>query len=192
MPCMIIFSAFFFFYPPDQGNLSKSDSGLARTVPNMRIPRRHRASLLALLGSAPRADAFAGPSRGALGALTAPPRRPPPPSATPDDGGGGGDGWYDDYDDFVEKLDFGPARGWDAGADAPFEGGGGRGGGDVAELPQHDIIGEAALAVDGELRVIEPADTDHLRQTHLAAQRPAACGVRLGRSRADRTARAAG
>eukprot|EP00984_Skeletonema_dohrnii_P005357 scaffold1885_cov72-Skeletonema_dohrnii-CCMP3373.AAC.1 len=40
-------------------------------------------------------------------------------------------GWYDDYDDFVQKLDFGNDRGWDSGADAPFEGrgGGGRGGG---------------------------------------------------------------
>eukprot|EP00577_Skeletonema_sp_RCC1716_P006963 CAMPEP_0113388356 /NCGR_PEP_ID=MMETSP0013_2-20120614/9039_1 /TAXON_ID=2843 ORGANISM="Skeletonema costatum, Strain 1716" /NCGR_SAMPLE_ID=MMETSP0013_2 /ASSEMBLY_ACC=CAM_ASM_000158 /LENGTH=560 /DNA_ID=CAMNT_0000271339 /DNA_START=128 /DNA_END=1810 /DNA_ORIENTATION=- /assembly_acc=CAM_ASM_000158 len=39
-------------------------------------------------------------------------------------------GWYDDYDDFVQKLDFGNDRGWDSGADAPFEGrgGGGRGG----------------------------------------------------------------
>ncbi len=41
-------------------------------------------------------------------------------------------GWYDDYDDFVQKLDFGNDKGWDSGADAPFESRGGgrdRGGG---------------------------------------------------------------
>lgn len=44
-------------------------------------------------------------------------------------------GWYDDYDEFVQKLDFGNDKGWDSGADAPFDsrgggrdrGGGGRG-----------------------------------------------------------------
>jgi hypothetical protein len=40
-------------------------------------------------------------------------------------------GWYDDYDDFVQKLDFEKDSGWDSGADAPFDNsrGGGRGGG---------------------------------------------------------------
>ena len=49
-------------------------------------------------------------------------------------------GWYDDYDDFVQKLDFENDSGWDSGADVPFDGsydnagnsrrgrGGGRGG----------------------------------------------------------------
>ena len=48
----------------------------------------------------------------------------------------GGDGWFDDYDDFVDKLDF-EGGGWDSGADSPFDGDGrsdsyssrGRGGG---------------------------------------------------------------
>ena len=31
-------------------------------------------------------------------------------------------GWYDDYDDFVQKLDFENDSGWDSGADVPFDG----------------------------------------------------------------------
>jgi len=37
--------------------------------------------------------------------------------------GGGEDGWFDDYDDFVDKLDF-EGGGWDSGADSPFDGDG--------------------------------------------------------------------
>ncbi|KAL7467700.1 hypothetical protein ACHAXS_009251 [Conticribra weissflogii] len=52
-------------------------------------------------------------------------------SLTAKNGGGDDDGgWYDDYDDFVQKLDFDDG-GWDGGADAPFDGprgGRGRGG----------------------------------------------------------------
>jgi len=36
---------------------------------------------------------------------------------------GSGDGWFDDYDDFVDKLDF-EGGGWDSGADSPFDGDG--------------------------------------------------------------------
>jgi len=54
-----------------------------------------------------------------------------------DNESGSGDGWFDDYDDFVDKLDF-EGGGWDSGADSPFDGDGrssdsyssrGRGGG---------------------------------------------------------------
>ena len=105
------------------------------------------ASLLLLSLHAPRHHAFSSPTRllihssskngGAQPLLLCHRPSGPPPlpitsalssSTKGDDDGDGGDDWYDDYDDFVSKLDF-EGGGWDSGADSPFEGSDDRGGG---------------------------------------------------------------